>query len=307
MASRKRKKKNKLQPPKKRYGAVNFIFLTYGICWLAALTFYLAKGDLHSVVGFVLTVAYLLIPAGIVLLIYNNRLLNIIELEIRPNRWFLLAILIPVALGVASTALSTLLPQISFSPSMQGYFDHLAQTLPPEQMPKVVEGQLHPFWMMTIQTMLMALTVSTFMALGEELGFRGLLLEEWRKFGFWKSSVMSGITWGIWYVPLVLMGYNYPENPNIGAVMMVLWCIGVSPLVSWVRIKGHSVAVAALFHGAINGVAGLTTLLLIGSEELTGGLLGFAGLLTLALANLMLWFFSRKNGLETVSRPLIAS
>jgi len=304
MASRKRKKRNKLQPPKKRYGAVNFLFLTYGICWLAALAFYLADGDLHSIFGFVLTIVYVLIPAGVVLLIYNKKLLDFIQLEIRPNRWYLAALLVPLALASGSVLVSVLFPQISYSPEMTGYFKHLSKTLPPDKVPQMIEGQLHPFWVMTIQTMLTALTVSTFLALGEELGFRGLLLEEWKKYGFWKSSLMSGLSWGIWYVPLVLMGYNFPLNPEIGAVMMVLWCVGVSPIVSWIRIKGGSVAVAALFHGAINGFSGLTTLLLVGSEELTGGLLGAAGLLTLLVANLALWLYGRGGGLETVSRPV---
>ncbi len=56
---------------------------------------------------------------------------------------------------------------------------------------------------------------------GEELGWRGFLLKQCSYMDFWKMSLVIGIIWGLWHAPIIIQGYNYPQNPVIGVFMMI--------------------------------------------------------------------------------------
>ena len=51
-------------------------------------------------------------------------------------------------------------------------------------------------------------------ALGEELGCRGWLLPKLLRYGQVKAIVISGVIWGVWHAPLILLGYNYRLAPG---------------------------------------------------------------------------------------------
>ncbi|MDT8445421.1 MAG: CPBP family intramembrane glutamic endopeptidase [bacterium] len=283
-------KSRKKQPKKKRYAAQNYLILTFGFCWLMGFGFYVFDLSLRSVPGFIMSVVYMFVPALIVLLVYNNKTTEFLPLSLAPSVWFLVAVLMPVGLAAASFGVSLLFEGVSFSPDMAGLAQQMGPNLTPEQIAEA-QAKVPPFWMIALQALIGGMTINTIFAMGEELGWRGLLLKEWKAWGFWGSSLAIGLAWGVWHLPLILMGHNYPQNPAIGVLMMTLWCMGLSPLIQWVRIKANSVAAAALFHGMINGVAGLSTVYLSGASELVGGLLGAAGMLVLGASNLMLYFW----------------
>ena len=67
-------------------------------------------------------------------------------------------------------------------------------------------------------------------ALGEEYGWRGhlqpLLLQ---KYAIKQAFVVLGIIWGLWHLPAILLGHNYPEYPLLGGfVLMPITCIAFS-------------------------------------------------------------------------------
>src|SRR5215203_5306059 len=70
---------------------------------------------------------------------------------------------------------------------------------------------------------------------GEEFGWRGLMLTETRRLGFFKANAFIGLVWGIWHLPIILMGHNYPHHPHLGIVMMCLFTISIAPLFAYVR------------------------------------------------------------------------
>ncbi|WP_424466908.1 lysostaphin resistance A-like protein [Pseudoclavibacter helvolus] len=94
-------------------------------------------------------------------------------------------------------------------------------------------------------------------ALGEELGWRGWLLPKLLRLGTVPALLISGVIWGLWHAPLILLGYNYVDAPGwLGLTMMTGMCILVGAVFAWLRIRSESVWPAALAHGAFNAAAG---------------------------------------------------
>jgi membrane protease YdiL (CAAX protease family) len=128
---------------------------------------------------------------------------------------------------------------------------------------------------------------------GEEFGWRGLLLKETRSMGFVRSSLFIGIVWGIWHLPLILMGHNYPHYPYWGSAMMCLFTVAVSPLFTYVRLKTKSILGACMLHGMINANATLFILYVAGGNELFASLAGAAGVLAAATVSLCIYIFDK--------------
>lgn len=94
-------------------------------------------------------------------------------------------------------------------------------------------------------------------ALGEELGWRGWLLPKLMPLGTIPALLVSGVIWGLWHAPLILLGYNYPDAPRwLGLTAMIIMCTLIGAVFGWLRLRSGSVWPAALAHAAFNGAAG---------------------------------------------------
>jgi membrane protease YdiL (CAAX protease family) len=109
---------------------------------------------------------------------------------------------------------------------------------------------------------LLAPFINVLFALGEELGWRGFLLPNLMPLGQWKAILLSGVIWGIWHAPAVAQGLNYPGYPVLGVFMMIVFCVLLGTIFSWMTLNTRSPWTAALAHGAVNAVAGLPVLFL---------------------------------------------
>jgi membrane protease YdiL (CAAX protease family) len=109
--------------------------------------------------------------------------------------------------------------------------------------------------------------------------------------GFWKSSAVIGLTWGIWHAPIILQGYNYPNHPIIGLFMITILTLLLSPIFSYVRLKAKSVIAASIIHGSFNAFAGLSFLMLKGGNDLIVGVLGLAGFIVLAIVDIGIFLY----------------
>lgn len=97
--------------------------------------------------------------------------------------------------------------------------------------------------------------LSLFSALGEEIGWRGLLVPELSKImPFPLVSLFSGLIWALWHMPLILFSnYNLPGTPKwYGALMFLIMVIGVSFIFAWLRLKSGSLWTAAILHASHN-------------------------------------------------------
>jgi len=86
---------------------------------------------------------------------------------------------------------------------------------------------------------------------GEEYGWRGYLQTELIRLGRVRGVLLLGVIWGIWHWPLIWMGYNYPGQPVIGSIAMVVVCIILSFFLAHAVFKSNGVWTAAYLH-AIN-------------------------------------------------------
>lgn len=108
--------------------------------------------------------------------------------------------------------------------------------------------------------------INTFAAVGEEAGWRGYMtpvLSKW--LGKTPALILSGIIWGIWHSPLIILagyeyGVGYAGAPILGVLLMCLFTTGVGIILSFFYEKTNSIWVPALIHGAINGAAGIPLL-----------------------------------------------
>jgi len=215
------------------------------------------------------------------------------------NRWFLVAWLLPPVITLATFGASLLLPGINYSPSMQGIVERLASLLTPEQVQQLNERVAEmpavvAFWLAMFQGLIAGITVNAVAGFGEELGWRGFLQKELAFLGFWRSSLLIGVIWGLWHAPLILAGHNYPQHRIAGVSMMTVMCVLLAPIFAYVRVKARSVIAAAIMHGTFNATYGLSIVLIRGGSDLTTGVTGLPGFIVLAAVIAILWLHDSK-------------
>ena len=149
------------------------------------------------------------------------------------------------------------------------------------------QGVTYPMYVLI--TLAGALTyaplMNMFLALGEEIGWRGFLYPQLKeRFGRRKGWLIGGVIWGAWHWPLIwLIGYEYgaaEANPSgyIGFPItgMLLFCIitvGWGILHDWLYEKSGCIWVPSILHGAINAAGTLPLAICItdtGSARLLG-------------------------------------
>ena len=156
--------------------------------------------------------------------------------------------------------------------------------------------------------LLAGITINALAAFGEEFGWRNYLVGALREVKFWKAALFIGVVWGIWHFPLILMGHNYPNEPQWGVLMMVGMCILLGIIELYFVLKAKSMVVAAVFHGTINALAGTVIYFTLGGNDFLNGLPGLSGFIAMALTIVCLWIYDKYISKESIfSNTLEAS
>jgi membrane protease YdiL (CAAX protease family) len=278
-----------------------FVGLTFLLSYLLVYI-YLFLGEKWVMPGsLIIATAYMFIPMVVAIIVQKHILGEPVKgplgISFKLNRWFLVAWLLPAVIAFVTLGVSLLLPGVEYSPEMAGIFERFESILSPEQLQQMkdqaVAFPVHPIWIGLLQGLVAGITINAVAGFGEELGWRGFLQKELGYLGFWKSSIVIGLIWGLWHVPIILQGHNYPEHPQAGVLMMILFTLLLSPIFSYVRLKAKSVIAAAIIHGSLNATVGLPLMVLKGGNDLTVGVTGLAGFIVLALTNLGLFIYDR--------------
>lgn len=147
-------------------------------------------------------------------------------------RWFVVALLLPAFAGLVMHGAAWLL--------------HIAP-LNESKLPRLFAPSFIPLFFGV-------LAVSSVAALGEELGWRGLLVPELsRRMGYTKLSFVSGIIWTVWHLPLMLFGsYHGTGALWVSLMFFTVFVLASSFVHAWLRLVSGSIWVSALLHGSAN-------------------------------------------------------
>ena len=182
-------------------------------------------------------------------------------------RYYLAAWFIPPVLAALAIPLSVLFRLAEYDPEMSLLKQMVAQ------MPANSGMTLEILLIVQIaQGLLLGPAINVFATVGEEIGWRGFLLPKLLPLGQWKAILVSGFIWGVWHAPAILQGHNYPGHPVAGVFMMILFCIALGAVMSWLYLATKSSWAPAFGHGAVNAWGGLPLIFLVaGYNPLWGG------------------------------------
>ncbi len=201
-------------------------------------------------------------------------------------RYYLAAWFLPPILAALAIVVSVLVGTAQYDPQFTTMKQMLAQAGPAAE--SVPVGVL--IAIQIAQGLLLGPAINVIFTMGEELGWRGFLLPKMLPWGQWTALIGGGVIWGVWHAPAILQGHNYPDNPALGVVLMIVFCVLFSVIFGWMYLNARSPWVAAIAHGALNAWGGLPLVFLVpGFNTILGGTItSLTGLGVLALFVLLL-------------------
>lgn len=167
------------------------------------------------------------------------------------------------------------------------------------QQVAALSGSIPSFWgvvgLALGGALLAGFTINGVFAFGEEYGWRGWLADELRPLGAFWANILTGILWGLWHAPLILMGFNYGSYRTLGPLFMIALCVPFSFLLWRAREVTDSLLAPAVLHGAFNGFAGVFLVLLVDPNPLVAAPVGLIGTFVLAVVAALFWRASGKR------------
>lgn len=273
-----------------------FVAVSFALAWLVALPLWLGQG-LAEPISVVLLPMMMFTPAVAVLIVtfvmrvpapgHRARFLGLWPL--RPAKrviWLMIAgWLVPPVLVGLSVLLSAALGFVQLDLTFAAFAAELEKAVP-------AGTPLPPVQLLVFAQLAMipvgALFNSLF-AFGEEIGWRGWLLPALRPLGTWPALILSGVIWGVWHSPLILLGYNFGRTDITGVLFMIGGCVAWGVLLGWLRLRSASVWPAVIAHGSLNAAAGMVVIFAATQPDLAlAGPLGIAGWIVIALVVIVL-------------------
>ena len=242
-----------------------------------------------AVKGFVMSAGSMLIPLLAVIftqLIFKEPVLKGLGISFKVNRWWWIGWLLMPVIAMATLGVTLLMPGAQWTPDSEV----VQQSL--QSMPEGV-GVWGLIGISLISGLFAGITINALFAFGEEIAWRGFLMEIFKGKKFLTAILWIGVIWGLWHAPLILNGHNYPQQPVAGVFMMVILCILLTTMLMYFRKKSDSVIVAAIMHGTINAVAGVTAIVVTPANDLLYGAAGVAGMIVLLVVDVCLYLYDR--------------
>ncbi len=295
--------------------ALTFTVTVYAVTALYSLLylkFPLAGPD--KIVPGIITSLYMFIPlvcaAALSKLVYREGFRESVSLKFKWSPWYFLALLMPVANAFLSFGAALLMPGVSLAPDMSGMLSKFMTMLTPEQYDMAVKQSLEMKEMFktdyyylivgAFSAIVAGATINAVFGFGEEAGWRGFLFNSLKGLGFYRASLLIGVIWGIWHLPVIIQGHNYGEHRIAGIFMMTAWTVLLTPVFNYAVLRTGSVLAAAIMHGVLNASPGIALAYIKGGNELTVGITGAAGFISLLVINTAIYIYERYIAREKV-------
>lgn len=197
-------------------------------------------------------------------------------------RWWVLAIVIPIAVGLAMFGTAWITGVAPFLPDQAAALLALPQAL------------------------LIALCLDIILATGEEIGWRGLLVPELGRFSsFTQIVIISAFIWGCWHLPVMLVGgYHGTGALGYSIVAFFLSIFGGSTIFAWIRLRSGSIWPAALLHGFWNYAIQKFYPAMTATTDAGGAMLGEFGWFCILISIVLgLLFWHLRYMLPAMPRP----
>ncbi|MFJ2550624.1 lysostaphin resistance A-like protein [Microbacterium sp. NPDC087591] len=275
---------------------IAFVVLACGSAWLVALPLWLGDGLAEPLTPVLLpvmmwtpAVAALIVTFALRSPARGDRVRFLGLWPLRPAKrviWMLLlAWLVPPLLVGASILVAAALGFVTLDPTFAGLSAQLAAALP--------EGTPMPPVEVVVVAQLAIIPVgalfNSIFAFGEELGWRGWLVPALRPLGTWPTLLISGVIWGFWHSPVILLGYNFGRTDITGVLFMIGGCVAWGILFGWLRLRSASVWPPVIAHGSLNAAGGLVLVFAASQPDMAlAGPLGVASWIVIAVVVLVL-------------------
>ena len=195
-------------------------------------------------------------------------------LRLRLDRWLAVALIVPWVLCLLALGFGLLVPGVAWDGSLQPAVE--ARLLSPDQLDLLrrmaARAAVPPVLLLVPMALLLSVTMSFLVNCGEEIGWRGFVHAELRPLGFWRNALVTGLLWSAWHMPLLALGYGFPQHPGLGAVLLSASCLISSVGYAYLRERTSSSLIVALFQGATEATLLLAVAPLTGGTEITVGM-----------------------------------
>jgi len=281
---------------------LTYIIVSFGFSWSLAFILYLNGGfQAFGKLAIIPAYAYMCGPAiGALVCVFafeKGRRVKALGLTGPINKYLPMAWVIGLSILLAALLVSLIAPSVTLADPVQSNIALIEQMELSEAEKSMATSQLEWPFIGTIiffASIVLGPLINWPLMLSEELGWRGYLWDQLKDKGFWTASWITGGLWGVWHVPIILMGHNYPKMPVLGSLLFIGLCLLMGPLYSWIRLKSGSVWGPCLLHGTTNGAAGYFLLAQSSMDMPWKGLLGIGGFVALSISVFLIWAAHRK-------------
>lgn len=158
------------------------------------------------------------------------------------TRWQALSYILPPLLALVVYA-------VVWLTGLGGYTEETLQAVMAREI-----GREIPFALILLFLSTVGFLPSMVFALGEEIGWRGLLVPELAGItSFTNTALISGAIWSIYHYPLILFSEYNSGTPKVYALIVFTWMVVASSYIyAWFRLKSGSVWTAVILHASHN-------------------------------------------------------
>jgi membrane protease YdiL (CAAX protease family) len=277
------------------YKLATFLILVFGLTWFFAGSLIISGETARANPVHVLGIMWSPGIAAILTCLFFQRNLRGLGWKLGKPRYLLLSYALPLFVGLVTYSAIWI--------SGVGKFEVIT---PFGHTTSGVVGLDNPPLEVAFPIMLtVGLLLRMVFALGEEIGWRGLLVPHLAEMmPLRRAALLSGVIWAAYHLPGLLLLDYYSGGRFKSVVFFFIMAIGASVIMAWLRMTSGSLWTGATFHAGHNlAIQGIFDHFTVdtGNTTFFAGEFGLG--LALAYSVAAVWFWKRMPDLQTAVRP----